>query len=213
MIEHLRGVILHKASGRVVIEAGGVGYGVGVAGRTAEALGGAGDEARLWIYTVVREEELSLYGFAARGDREVFQVLLGVSGLGPKTALAILDHFDVEQIAQIVLSGNAQALKSVPGIGLKKAEKVLLELKGRADEIAAGIEPGRRAKLVATPAAVGSGGWEPTEPAAREAVAALESLQTPSAAARRAVSRALEALGPAAATEDLVREALRHRHA
>jgi holliday junction DNA helicase RuvA len=208
MIEFLRGAIVHRDEDHVVVEAGGVGYGMDVPATTAQRLGHRGDEAELWVYTHVSEDTLRLYGFHDRNEREVFEVFLGISGVGPRLALAILSTFSGPDLIQIVLTGNAAALKAVPGIGLKKAEKLLLELKGRVDRLGGSLPSGAiagpgGAAAIASPL--------PQGPTA-EAVAALEALEVNPAVARRAIAKALEKLGADAAVEELVREGLRHRH-
>ncbi len=217
MIEHLAGIILLKEDDRVVIEAGGVGYGISVPATTARTLGEAGEAARLWVKMHVTETSINLFGFVQRGEREVFEVLLGMSGVGPRLALAVLSQFNVESLIQIASTGDAETLKKVPGIGIKKAEKLVLELKGRIDRLSAGLAPERLAAL-----ASGSPGAGP-EPAAvldaristeaaRDAVAALEALDMREDAARRAIAKALDEIGADAEVEDLVREGLHHRH-
>ena len=212
MIEHLTGTILDKGEEHVVLEVGGVGYGLDVPAPTASSLGGPGSEASLWVQTYVTETDLSLYGFGSRGERDLFQVCLGISGVGPRLGLAILSTFTAEDLIGIVMNGDAQTLKQVPGIGLKKAEKLLLELKGRVDRLAEGIEPSRRVELGRPGSLGGAAPLLATQPA-REAAAALEALDIQPSASRRAISRALEILGPEAGVEDLVREGLRHRRA
>lgn len=210
MIEFLRGTILHRDEEHVVIDAGGVGYGLDVPATTAGSIGKAGDETEVWVYTHVSEDAIRLYGFQHRSEREVFEVFLGISGVGPRLALAILSTFSTPDLIQIVLTGDARSLKSVPGVGLKKAEKLLLELKGRVDRLSdAGAGGGirgesRGAAVMPVPVARG--------PVA-EAVAALEALEINPAVARRAVAKAVEKLGAEAAVEDLVREGLKQRHA
>lgn len=209
MIEFLRGTILHRDDEHTVIEAGGVGYGLDLPAPTAMRLGGVGDEAELWVYTHVGEDVLRLYGFQTRSEREVFEIFLGISGVGPRLALAILSTFSAPELVQIVLRGDAAALKAVPGVGLKKAEKLLLELKGRIDRLGGsgaggGVGAERGADVMAIP--------RPEGPEA-EAVAALEALEVNPAVARRAVARAAEKLGPGGSVENLVREGLRLRHA
>lgn len=207
MIEFVRGTILHREDEHVVVDAGGVGYGLDLPSPAAARLGGVGDEAELWVYTHVAEDALRLYGFTTRHEREVFEIIIGISGVGPRLALAILSTFSAPELVQIVLRGDAGALKAVPGVGLKKGEKLLLELKGRLERLgcldgsAAG---GRRgAAVMSVPA--------PAGPVA-EAVAALEALEVNPAVARRAVTKAAEKLGAGASVEELVREGLRHRH-
>ena len=212
MIEHLAGTILHKEEDRVVLDVGGVGYGVSVPARTSQALGSVGADARLWIKTHVTETDFSLFGFEHRGEREAFEVFLGISGVGPRLALAVLSTFDIEQIIQIAMTGDAATLKKVPGIGLKKAEKLILELKGRVDRLSAGVRPQRLAEL-GTSARIEAFDAQLPNDAARDAARALEALGVQTANARRAILRAIEAVGEGAAVEDLVREGLRHRHA
>lgn len=206
MIEFLRGTILHRDDDHVVLEAGGVGYGLDLPATAALQLGGVGEEAELWVYTHVAEDMLRLFGFQSRNEREVFEIFLGISGVGPRLALAILSTFSAPELVQIVLRGDAAALKAVPGVGLKKAEKLLLELKGRIDRLG-GTHAGaakRGAAVMAVPQPEG---------AEAEAVAALEALEVNPAVARRAVARAAEKLGAGSSVEDLVREGLRVRHA
>lgn len=208
MIEFLRGTILHRDDEHVVIDASGVGYGLDLPAPTAMRLGGVGDDAELWVYTHVGEDVLRLYGFQTRSEREVFEIFLGISGVGPRLALAILSTFSAPELVQIVLRGDAAALKAVPGVGLKKAEKLLLELKGRIDRLGGGGSVASGGKQGAAVMAVP----QPDGPGA-EAVAALEALEVNPAVARRAVARAAEKLGPDAGVEELVREGLRLRHA
>lgn len=212
MIEHLTGTIIHKQEDRVVLDVGGVGYGVAGPERTIRSLGAEGSEASLWIKTYVAEGELSLYGFALRAEREVFEVFLGISGVGPRLALAILSIFDIGQILEIVASADAQRLRKVPGIGLKKAEKLMLELKGRLARLAAGIGPERLAALGSSAPGEALLAELGTE-AARDAAQALEALGVTPATARRAIAKALQIAGESAPAEELVREGLRHRHA
>lgn len=212
LIEHLTGVILHKDDEHVVLSAGGVGYGVGIPARTSESLGPVGAEASLWIKTHVTENDIELFGFEHRGEREAFETMLEISGFGPRILLALLSRFDIAQIVQIAMTGDAQRLKSVPGIGLKKAEKLILELKNRVKRLSEGIEPSRLQAMGAAPASSAPLIELPTE-AARDAAQALESLGVAPANARRAILRALEVLGSDAESADLVREGLRHRHA
>jgi Holliday junction DNA helicase RuvA len=210
LIEHLAGTILYKDDERVVVSAAGVGYGVGVPARTSEALGPVGSEAQLWIKTHVTENDIELFGFEHRGEREAFETMLEISGFGPRILLALLSRFDIPQIVQIAMTGDAQRLKSVPGIGLKKAEKLILELKNRVKRLSEGIEPSRLEAIAAAPG-MGTLPDLPTE-AARDSAQALEALGVAPANARRAILRALEHLGPEAESAELVREGLRHRH-
>lgn len=211
LIEHLTGTVLEKTEEHLIVTTGGVGYGLDVPGRTAELLGQKGTEVSLWVKTHVTQDDLRLFGFETRGEREVFELLLGISGVGPKLALSILSHLSLAQMIQIVLTGDMQSLKKVPGIGAKKAEMLMVALKQRAERLAEELGPERGGLLpkggLAEPGEVNL----PTEPA-RDAASALESLDVSAYVARRAVLKAVEILGPTAGVEELVREALKHRH-
>jgi Holliday junction DNA helicase RuvA len=200
MIEFLRGILLERSDGHVVVDVGGVGYGLSVPVGTSARLGEAGAEVALWVRTYVREDTLRLYGFATRHEREVFDVFLTLSGIGPAVGLAVLSQMSIGEIVGATVAGDAARFRKVKGIGPKLADKLILELKGRAERLAAGMSPQEMRESAALESPL------PTD-AARDAVAALEALDVRPAAARLA----LEALGPDASTETLVREGLKHR--
>lgn len=204
MIEYLRGILLEQSDGHVVVDVGGVGYGLSVPATTQRSMGEPGGEVALWVRTYVREDTLRLFGFATRHEREVFDVFLGLSGIGPGTGLAILSTLSVADIVQATLAGDISRFKGVKGVGPKTAEKLLLELRGKVKRLAAGLTPEERQESAMAEAVL------PTE-AARDAVAALEALDVRPAQARKAVALALEALGSEATVQDLVREGLKHR--
>ncbi len=211
MIEHLSGVLLFREGDHLIVDSGGLGCGVEVPSGLADALGPLGATVELWTYHHVTESSQTLYGFARRGEREAFAALTAVSGVGPRIALSILSTLAIEDLIDIVMKGDARALTRVPGIGHKKAEKLLVELKDRVDRLSAGLEPDRRRALA--PEAARLAAAEPPLPteAARMAASALEALDLQPTVSRRAIARALEALGEQASVEDLVREGLRHR--
>jgi holliday junction DNA helicase RuvA len=128
MIGSLRGKILFRGTNRVVLEAGGVGYEVAVSLTTIEALPEDG-EAFLHVYTCVRDNALELYGFRGADEKSLFEMLIGVSGVGPKTALSILSGVSVDDFCRAVLEENHRKLSTIPGIGKKSAERIVLELK------------------------------------------------------------------------------------
>jgi Holliday junction DNA helicase RuvA len=131
MIGRLAGIVIEKGPEGAVIECGGVGYDVSLPLSTLAALPQNGQPVVLWIHTHVREDELKLFGFAGRGDREAFRTMLRVSGVGPKLALAILGALSGDQLARAVAAGDARRLTAIPGIGKKTAERLVLELGGR----------------------------------------------------------------------------------
>ncbi|MEN6624878.1 MAG: Holliday junction branch migration protein RuvA [Candidatus Sumerlaeia bacterium] len=202
MIEYLCGKLLARNGNHLVIDVGGVGYGVTVPTMAADGVGPVGSEARLWVRTYVREDALRLYGFAQHFERAAFDEIMDVSGVGPSAALALLSNLTVGEIVQAVLTGDATRFKKVKGIGQKMAEKLILELKGKADRLAADLPAEARVEAPEP---------GPTGEAARDAIAALEALDVRPVQARRAVTLAIEALGPDAGVEELVREGLKYR--
>ena len=133
MIGRLRGTLVERGHEAIVIEVGGVGYLVTVSPRTLSDLPGLGEEAVLHTHLHVREDQLALYGFGSSSDKELFGMLLGVSGVGPKVAMAILATMTYEQLSIAVASDDIPALTAVPGIGKRSAQKLLLELRPKMD--------------------------------------------------------------------------------
>jgi len=129
MIVSLKGTLAEKAPTRIVIAVGGVGYEVLVPLSTSEKLPGAGREVQILTYHHVREDTDALYGFATPGEREVFEILLTVKGIGPKVALGILSGSSVERFKQAVAAGDSDALTTIPGIGKKTSQRIVVELK------------------------------------------------------------------------------------
>ena len=129
MIGRLRGTLVDKSDGSVVVEVGGVGYIVAVTPRTLMNLPPRGEQAVLHTHLHVREDQLSLFGFDTTEDKDLFALLLGVSGVGPKVGLAILATMTPDQLRMAVVSGDTAALTAVPGIGKRSAEKLMVELR------------------------------------------------------------------------------------
>jgi Holliday junction DNA helicase RuvA len=131
MITHLTGTVMDKEERCAVIDVHGVGYKVFMAGATLEKLK-EGAEASLWTHLAVREDAHTLYGFAAKDELNFFELLISsVSGIGPKTALGILNVSSVQNIRKAVTTGDTSHLTKVSGIGKKMADKIVLELKGK----------------------------------------------------------------------------------
>lgn len=133
MIGRLRGDIAEKTADYVLIDVGGVGYDVAVTPRTVATLPAVGQPAVLHTHLHVREDVMALYGFAGADERDIFQILIGVSGVGPKLALAILATLSPDDLRQLVLSEDVSALTAVPGIGQRSAQKLILELRPKLD--------------------------------------------------------------------------------
>lgn len=131
MIAHLRGRILEKHPNRIVVDVAGVGYEVFVPLSTFYGLGDAGIEVALRIHTHVREDALVLYGFATLLEQALFERLIGVSGIGPKLALAVLSGIEPPELIRAIERGDVARLTAIPGVGKKTAERIVLELKDR----------------------------------------------------------------------------------
>lgn len=140
MIAHLRGQILTKTPNSVVVECGGVGYELAISVATYSEIGGEGKEVRLHVHTHVREDALALYGFAELQEKRLFEKLLTISGIGPKLAITVLSGISAERLVGAIRAGDHATLTRIPGIGKKTAERVVLELKDKLDDMA-GVVP------------------------------------------------------------------------
>ena len=129
MIGRLRGMLVAKGESGVVIEVGGVGYEVNVTPRDLISLPGLGEEIVLHTHLAVREDNMALYGFDAPASRDMFRILLGASGVGPALAMAILATMRPVDLRQAVATDDVAALVAAPGIGKRKAEKLILDLR------------------------------------------------------------------------------------
>ena len=197
MYHHVRGQLLAKSPGLAVVEAGGVGYRLRISLATFERLPAVGSECRLLARLMVREDAHELVGFLDEAERQVFDVLLSVNGVGTNLALAVLSGVSPEDLAEAVRSNNPVALRRVKGLGEKKSERIVLELRGRVEDLLAARRPA---------AAAGAG----PSGAAEDAVGALVALGYTRSEGQEAVARARRELGAAAAVEELIRRALRH---
>jgi len=191
MIESLDGILARKSPLAAVVEVGGVGFQLNVPLSTFRALPRPGARVHLLTHLHVREDQLTLYGFATEQERRLFRMLLGVNRIGPGLALQVLSSCSVEEFSRLVEQGDAAALASmVRGVGKKTAQRLVLELRG---ELAG---------------AAGEEATEAASQAASDAVKALVSLGESPASARRTVRRALRKLGPEVDAETLMREVL-----
>lgn len=131
MIAHLRGHIFQKQPNRIVIDVNGVGYDVSVPLSTFYGLGDEGSDIALRIHTHVREDSLALYGFATSLELDLFERLIGVSGIGPKLALAVLSGIEPPELVRAIEQADVARLTSIPGVGKKTSERIVVELKDR----------------------------------------------------------------------------------
>jgi Holliday junction DNA helicase RuvA len=138
MISSISGKVTSKAISSIVVEVGGVGILVQVPGRVAAGLS-IGNLVNFHTYLIVREDALTLYGFTEISERDFFELLLTVTGVGPKVAQSILANSDATAIATAIISSNHKLLESVPGLGKKGAQRIVLELKDKVSSFAAGL--------------------------------------------------------------------------
>lgn len=137
MIAHLRGKLFAKHPNHAVVEAAGVGYEVNISIPTFSGLPSLGSEVSFFIYTHVREDALSLFGFLRAEDKQLFEKLLSVSGIGPKLAITILSGMAADTMVAAIKGNNLAALVRIPGIGKKTAERLVLELRDKLDAFGA----------------------------------------------------------------------------
>ena len=131
MIGFVQGKVDAISEDNVVIDTGGIGYNVRISAKTAQELPGIGQEVRLYTYTRVREDGISLFGFLSRDSLDIFKKIITVNGIGPKGGLAVLSVMSADELKFAIISGNAQAITKAPGIGKKTAERVILDLKDK----------------------------------------------------------------------------------
>jgi Holliday junction DNA helicase RuvA len=133
MIAHLRGKLISKHPNQAVVEAAGVGYEVNISIPTFSALPGLGADVALHIHTHVREDALSLFGFLRGEEKQLFEKLISVSGIGPRLAITILSGMPTDSMVAAIKGNNVVALTRIPGIGKKTAERMVLELRDKLD--------------------------------------------------------------------------------
>lgn len=129
MIAFLRGLLVEKTSDMAFLDVAGVGYGVGMSSTSLSKLPDLGQEVRIYTYMQVREDAVSLYGFLNPDEKNLFMRLIGVSGIGPKVALAALSTYAAEALIAAIVAQDNAAISRIPGVGKKTASRILLELK------------------------------------------------------------------------------------
>ncbi len=202
MIAHLSGKLLAKQATSVILDANGVGYEVTIPLSTFYDMEEAGANIQLHIYTHVREDALQLYGFRTVRERELFLRLISVSGIGPKLGITMLSGMSAEEIIASIRTSNLARLTSIPGVGKKTAERLVIELR---DKITALSSPALEEEFAAR-----AGAAAPTSEDAvfDDALSALVNLGYPRAAAEKAITAAI-AEGGDIAVEIILRRSLR----
>lgn len=196
MFYSITGKIVYIDTQSVAIETGGVAFRCSTTLTTLKRIGEKGSTATLYTYLNVREDALDLFGFADEQELECFKLLIGVSGVGPKAALAILSELTPDKLALCLATGDSKAITRAPGVGPKLAQRVVLELK---DKLARGLE------LSAVTPEIEAAGIAAAEGSAAEAVSALTMLGYSQSEAAAAVAK----LDASLSVEDMIRQALK----
>lgn len=198
MISYLRGKLAFKAPMQAVIDVGGVGYGVSISLVTYDQLPPVEGDVQLFTHMHVREDRMELFAFADESEREVFEMLIGVSGIGPSLALTVLSGMSLRDLQEAIASERVSELTSIKGIGKRTAERLVLDLR---DKI-----------RVDAPAARGAEGGATTGSAiSEEAAMALMALGMSPSDARQAVRKATERHGADLTVQQLIKFALKER--
>lgn len=191
MIGFLTGKIISKKPTQILLDVNGVGYSVNISITTFEKLGGENSTASLYTFLSVKEDALDLYGFSTEAEKEMFRLLISVSGIGPKLAQSILSGIQIEELKEALQVGNISRLVAIPGIGRKTAERMLIELRDKVEKLAEEFIEVTNAKFAIK----------------NDAVSALTSLGYNSKTAEKVVRDILEKT-PDATIEDLVKNSL-----
>lgn len=194
MIEYIKGEIAELTPTRMIMECGGIGYELSISLNTYSAFGSK-TTGKIYVYEVIREDAHVLFGFAEKMERELFLLLTSVSGVGPNTARMILSSLPPSELVQVISSKNETALTAVKGIGLKTAQRILVDLKNKVKPMEGIV--GNLSTPVTSAGAV-----------AEEAVAALVMLGFQKAASQKAVTTILKG-SPTLAVEQVIKTALR----
>jgi len=191
MIAQISGILVQKNPTEIVVDCGGVGYQLFVSVIASNKLNNIGDKVILKTLLIHREDAMQLYGFYDDTEREVFKLLISISGIGPKSALAILSSMDVSELRQAIINNNLLLLQKMPGIGKKTAERLVIELKDKIIKIDTGTEIDNHNAL------------------AQEAIAALVVLGYNRAVAEKAVRKAITSSSENISIEEIIRLSLK----
>jgi Holliday junction DNA helicase RuvA len=135
MIEHLTGTVLSRTEKSIVVDVNGVGYGIEIPETLHSHTIEIGDDIRVWIHTYVREDAIRLFGFRSFEEKQIFNLLISVSDVGPKLAMAVLSNVDIMTLVQAIDSEDVAIIEEVPGIGPRKSKKILMELKPKLERL------------------------------------------------------------------------------
>ncbi len=184
MIGYLSGKLLEKQANNVIIDVGGVGYEVAIPLSTFYELGEIGSEVNLRIYTYVREDAIQLYGFKTNRERELYLKLISVQGIGAKSGISLLSGMSADEIIAAIRTDNLARLTSIPGVGRKTAERLVVELRDKITDFAAGAASESREAA--------DGGGIPSDAVFDDALSALINLGYQRNAAEKALKQAAQ---------------------
>jgi Holliday junction DNA helicase RuvA len=191
-----------------VIEAAGVGYAINIALPTySELVGKEGQESRLYITEIIREDAHELYGFFSKGERELFVMLMTVSGIGANTARMIMSAYSAAEIRQIIATGNARALSQVKGLGPKTAQRIIVDLKDKVLKIDLGAQANQDS-LADTTSSYNADITTADSAVKQEAVSALVMLGFAAAASGKVADKILKS-APESSVEQVIKQALK----
>lgn len=198
MIAFLSGKLLEKDANSVIVDVGGVGYEVTIPLSTFYELGDVGSDVNLRIYTYVREDSLLLFGFKTTRERELYLKLISVQGIGAKSGIAMLSGMSADEIVAAIRTDNLARLTSIPGVGKKTAERLVIELRDKVGDLAAGVSAGTS---MAAAAAIG------VDAVFDDALSALVNLGYQKQAAEKALQQVIKE-GGELSVQKLLRQAL-----
>ena len=199
MIEYIKGILTELNPTEAVVEAAGVGYGLAITLPTYSALVGSEEkEVKLFVSEIIREDTHEVYGFAEKAERQLFELLISVSGVGAATARMILSAFSAEELRMLIATGNAKGMAKVKGLGPKTAQRIIVDLKDKALKLDLGGDP---TELPIDVEVADTG-------VKAEAISALTMLGFAAAASGKAVDKRLKA-DPTASVEAVIRQALK----
>jgi len=202
MIAFLKGRIVDISGGSVILDVNGVGYEVLISGQTAAMLEGVGQELEIFTYMQVHEEQAVLFGFLTRDDLQMFKLLIGVNGIGPKAGLSIITTLGASELRFAILADDAKKISKSPGIGFKTAQKIILDLKDKMDMEDA-FQKKLESDLLSPEAAAAAAGSKRVQ----EAVQALVALGYGSTEALKAIRAAKTT--SSMSVEDIIKVALK----
>ncbi|MGB5287481.1 MAG: Holliday junction branch migration protein RuvA [Ignavibacteriaceae bacterium] len=189
MIGHLTGKIISSKPTHILLDVNGVGYAIKISINTFERISGK-EKVSLFIHTNVKEDAITLFGFYSESEKEMFELLISISGVGPKSALSLLSGISTDELKQAIVTNNIERIIAVPGIGRKTAERLILELKNKVRDIK-------------------EEGITPAKPSAqKEAIAALTTLGYNLTSSEKAVNKILSDL-PECSLEELIKRSLK----